>query len=138
MPRGRHYRKRKLSKKRTIRSSKSGSGDKSNTLDSGPVSNGISRADYDALRHFNWSDDKGGDTHTTVLASHARARELVELLKGNHYGVVIDERVRKLLAVIDARFAELQAAKAAAKRVRSRTEDVNQTSLFDASGEKHD
>jgi len=135
MPRGNRYRKRRLSKKRTIRSSKNGPGDKSTAPDSTPVSNSISREDYDKLVNIPWRNDE----HTTVLASHTKARELLEdLFEGHQFGLTRDVKIKRLIDVIDARFEELEAKKVAARRARSRTEDTNQTSLFGMLEENHD
>lgn len=143
MPRGRHHRKRKLSKKRTIRSSKSGSSDKAskkvelNTMSLETASVPVSSAEYRNIwQRVNWGDDDA-DEHTTVSESYIKAMELAEILDAP-FGTSTSAKVKRLLGVIDARFEELYLAKAAARRARSRIEDINQTSLFGMLEEKHD
>ena len=137
MVRGRS-KKRKVSKKRTIRSSRHGSTGNVvdgalNTVASEMTLNSVTGADYG-----NWFGDNEdiSDAQTEVSESFTKAQELIEMFRNDQFGMTRGVKVKKLLAVIDARFKELRLARVVSSKSR-RTDDVNHTSLFVMPEEKH-
>ena len=154
----RRSKKRGLSKKRTIRSSNTDPSDKTaknikRLILDNPVARGTLRtrtletasndiSDVDA-DYRNWLGDTGdvSDVPAEPSESYAKAQELLDVLFSAGLGITPSVKIRKLLAVIDARFRELLLTRASSSKPRRRAADSNQTSLFDQfnlHGEKHD
>lgn len=136
------------SKKRIIRSSKNGPSDKTtkkdDPVDSETTSVGASETASNIVTDEDYRirlEDTGNvavDDHTAVSESYAKAQELMGVLFSGGLGITPSVKIRKLLAVIDARFRELMLTRAMFSRPRRRDKDVNQTFLFDRWEEKHD